>query len=81
MTKLKRRLTRVAMPWPAERVSSGWISEGYNHPKGPPAHREAGCSVTALSIRYTCTHNSSGQQIIEKLQLWAFEALLIKHRL
>lgn len=40
----------MAMPWPAERVSSGWISEGYSHPRGPPAHREADCSVAALSL-------------------------------
>ena len=51
----------MAMPWPAERVSSGWISEGYSHPRGPPAHREAGCSVAALSGKYTCKRDSSGQ--------------------
>ena len=62
MTKLNSRLTRVAMPWPAERVSSGCISEGYSHPRGPPVHREAACSVMALSVKYTCTRNSSGQQ-------------------
>ena len=41
MTKLNSRLTRVAMPCPAERVSS--ISEGYSHPKGPPAADTVKC--------------------------------------
>jgi hypothetical protein len=29
------RLTATLMPWPAERVSRGWISEGTSHPRGP----------------------------------------------
>jgi hypothetical protein len=32
------RLTATLMPWPAERVSRGWISEGTSHPKGPHDH-------------------------------------------
>lgn len=35
MTKLKKRLLKEATARPAERVSRGWISEGYSHAKGP----------------------------------------------
>ena len=35
ITNEKSRLTSVQMLWPAERVSRGWISEGYSHANGP----------------------------------------------
>ncbi len=35
MTKLKKRLLKDATASPADRVSRGWISEGYNQANGP----------------------------------------------
>ena len=41
MTKLKSRLLKEAIARPAERVSRGWISEGYSHARGPYDHAYA----------------------------------------
>ena len=41
MTALKSRLQKEATASPQERVSRGWISVGYIHPKGPQDHAYA----------------------------------------
>lgn len=40
-TERTHRLTQTLMPWPAERVSSGWISEGMSQPSGPQDQAKA----------------------------------------
>ena len=40
MTKLKSKFMSEATAPPAGRVSSGCISNGYSHPRGPPGTPE-----------------------------------------
>lgn len=59
MTKLKSRLLKEATARPAERVSRGWISEGYSQARGPydQAYALHNCMPTMETVTSTVKRN------------------------
>jgi hypothetical protein len=60
MTKEKRRFINDATAPPAGRVSSGWISNGYSHPRGPHDHAYAESKSRMKAIMYQPSHVGAG---------------------
>ncbi len=47
------------MPWPAERVSSGWISDGISQPSGPQLHANDEMNTQMSTMTPTATELGS----------------------
>ena len=60
------KLTVTLMPWPAERVSRGWISEGISQPRGPQDQAKAAMKTQMRTMTPMATECGSSVVLLPK---------------